>query len=127
MDFDADYDSGKIFYKNDQPTHFFEIFSFFDFFSKFLLFRTILDQYGAHVKALQKLHRLTPKTQKSDVPSARCEFLNMLDIHLPMLNITDKKILDKIFLTKIYFPSIDLKFSHHMQFLTLINVSYSVF
>ena len=32
MDFDSDYDSGKKMYKNGQPTHFFEIFSFLDFF-----------------------------------------------------------------------------------------------
>ena len=31
MDFDADYDSGKFFYKNGQPTHFLR-------FSRFLIF-----------------------------------------------------------------------------------------
>ena len=44
MDFDADYDSGNFFYKNDQPTHFLRFSRFFLFFSKFLLFRTILDE-----------------------------------------------------------------------------------
>ena len=44
--------------------------------------------------------------------------------HLPMLNVTDQIFFGQNFLTKIYFLSIDLKFSHHMRFLTLINTLF---
>ena len=55
MDLGADYDSGIENYKRSQPSHFFRIFSFFDFFSKFLLFRTILAYFGVHVEALKNI------------------------------------------------------------------------
>ena len=85
MDFDADYDSEKKMYKNTQPTHFFGIFSFFENFSKFLLWDDPYVLYGAHIKALPKLHQMKPRRRISDIPSASCATIKKSDF--PMLEI----------------------------------------